>query len=262
MENRKVLFEVEDNIAYITLNNPGSLNALDESLLDELIEVMDESSDRTDVRTIIISGKGNAFSAGGDLNALKNALEQEPEECLGVVRKVGLAALRIRNARKPVIASIKGAAAGAGFNFALACDFRICTEDAKFIQSFVNIGLVPDMGGTYLLTQMIGAAKATELIMTGRTVEAKEALELGLVNKVVPGEDLEKATKEFANKLAQGPTKAFGNMKALVNRSAFSGLESILDNELEYQINCAKTEDFKEGVSAFLEKRKPEFKGK
>ncbi len=223
---------------------------------------MDKCSDDTDIRAIIITGEGKAFCAGGDINALKKALETDPESSFGVVRKVGLAALRIRNARKPVIASINGAAAGAGFNLALACDFRICADNAKFIQSFVNLGLVPDMGGTFFLTKMIGAAKATELIMTGRTVKAEEAEKLGLVNQVVSVEELENKTKEFAATLASSPTRALGNMKALINRSAFDGLENILDNELEYQIQCAKTEDFKEGVTAFLEKRPPTFKGK
>lgn len=262
MSYQKLDFKVEDSIATITLNNPKSLNALDEGMLDELTDVMDKCSDNTAIRAIVINGEGNAFCAGGDINALKNALDDDPENCLGVVRKVGLAALRIRNARKPVIASINGAAAGAGFNLALVCDFRICADNAKFIQAFINLGLVTDMGGAFLLTKMIGAAKATELIMTGRTVRAEEALELGLVNQVVSTEELDKATKEFATKLASAPTVALGHMKALVNRSTFDGFENMLDNEWEYQVQCAKTKDFKEGVTAFFDKRTPEFIGK
>jgi len=257
-----VVFDITDGVATLRLNRPDNRNALTAEMSGAIVDALDEAEKADNVRCLVITGTDGTFCAGGDINALKKALETDPESSFGVVRKVGLAALRIRNARKPVIASINGAAAGAGFNLALACDFRICADNAKFIQSFVNLGLVPDMGGTFFLTKMIGAAKATELIMTGRTVKAEEAEKLGLVNQVVSVEELENKTKEFAATLASSPTRALGNMKALINRSAFDGLENILDNELEYQIQCAKTEDFKEGVTAFLEKRPPTFKGK
>lgn len=261
MSFEKLTIEVKNEIATITLNSPDNLNALDPQMIEELIEVLDKCAGDNEIRAVILTAKGNAFCSGGDINALKNALEEAPEKSFGVIRKLGFTALRIRNLKKPVIAAINGAAAGAGFNLALACDFRICTEETKFVQAFVNIGLVSDMGGVHFLTQMLGAAKATELLMTGRTVSSKEAKEIGLVNQVVASDELEKASKELAATLASGPTKSLGKLKTLINRSAFSGLEESLNNELEYQIEAAKTEDFKEGVTAFLEKRKPEFKG-
>ena len=262
MEFNKIRYSVSDKVASIVLNSPKNLNALDEPMLDELIVALDKCAEDESVRAVIIAGEGKSFSAGGDIGFMLKGLETGNMVLGAAVRKVGVAGLRIRNLRKPVIASIQGAAAGAGFNLALLCDFRIAAENSKFIQAFVNIGLVPDMGGTFLLTRMLGAARATELIMTGRVVKAEEALSLGLVNKVVAVEELKKTTLQFADKLSNLPGVALGNMKTLVNRAAFFGFENDLDNETEYQIQCAKTEDFKEGIKAFVEKRKPNFQGK
>ena len=262
MDFKKIRFTVTDGIASIVLSSPKNLNALDEPMLDDLMVALDMCADDEAVRVIVISGEGKGFSAGGDIGMMLQGLESGDQKLGAGVRKAGVVALKIRNLRKPIIASLHGPVAGAGFNLALLCDFRIAEEGSKLIQAFVNIGLVPDMGGTFLLTRMLGAAKATELIMTGRPVSAKEALELGIVNEVVPFEDLEDATLKLAKKLSALPGVALGKMKALVNRAAFLGFENMLDNETEYQIQCSATEDFKEGIRSFAEKRKPNFKNK
>ncbi|QZY54007.1 enoyl-CoA hydratase/isomerase family protein [Crassaminicella profunda] len=263
MEFKKIKYSVSNGIASIILNSPKNLNALDAPMLEDLMVALDQCADDSKVKVVVISGEGNSFSAGGDISAMRKAVEGDIMEFFGPgIRNVGIVATKVRNLRKPVIASVKGAAAGAGFNLALVCDFRIAAENTKFIQAFVNIGLVPDTGGIFLLCRMLGVARATELAMLGRPVKASEALSLGLVNKVVPIEKLEEETIKFANKLSYLPSVALANMKSLINRTSFQGFENILDNETEYQIQCANTEDFKEGIKAFAEKRKPNFTGK
>ncbi len=157
---------------------------------------------------------------------------------------------------------MQGAAAGGGLSLALLCDFRIAAEDAKFIFAFVNIGLIPDCGGLLPLVKIVGTAKATELLMTAKLFSGKEAFDMGLVNESVPASQLEEATLKLALKLAGGPTLAFGRIKALINRTSFGDLELELDNETDYQVQSAQTEDHKEGINAFLEKRKPVFQGR
>lgn len=262
MDFEKIKYSQENGIASIKLNSPKNLNALSEPIVDELLIVLDMCADDENVKVVIISGEGKGFSAGGDIRMMLKGLDNDDKSLAKAVRKVGIMAMKIRNLRKPVIASVHGPAAGAGFNLALLCDFRIAAENATFIQAFVNIGLIPDTGGTFLLTRMLGVARATELIMTGRPVKANEALSLGLVNKVVEFENLESETMKFAQKLNDLPSVALGDMKALVNRAAFYGFENALDNETEYQSNLLNTEDFKEGIRAFSEKRKANFIGK
>ncbi len=263
MKLEKIRYSVENGIASVVLNSPENLNALDEAMTNELIAVLDMCSESGEVKVIVISGEGRSFSAGGDIRAMSEALEGDVMDFFGpVISNLGLVALKIRGIGKPVIASVKGAAAGAGANLALLCDFRVAAEGTKFIQAFVNIGLIPDTGGAFLLTRMLGTARATELLMLGRPVSAREALSLGMVNRVVPPEDLERETMQLAEKLRSLPPLALSNMKDLINRSIFQGFEEILDKEAEYQGRCALTGDFREGIRAFIEKRKPEFEGK
>ena len=262
MEFDKINFSVMEGIAIISLNSPKNLNALDELLLDDFNEALEICCNDDDIKVVIITGEGNAFSAGGDIGGMIKAIKTGDMFLAPGVRKVSYTALKLRNLKKPVIASVNGAAAGAGFNLALLCDFRVAADNAKFVQAFVNIGLIPDMGGTFLLTKMIGAAKATELLMLGRPVSAEEALSLGLVTKVVTTEELEAETIKLAKKLCSLPVQSLSNIKSLINRAAFNGFETDLQNEIEYQIACGQTEDFKEGVFAFAEKRKANFTGK
>ena len=262
MKFEKIKYGQENGIAFIKLNSPKNLNALSELVIEELSIALDICNDDKNVKVIVISGEGKGFSAGGDIGMMLKGLENNDDSLVKAVRKIGAMAMKIRNIRKPVIASVHGPVAGAGFNLALLCDFRIAAENSTFIQAFVKIGLIPDTGGTFLLTRMLGVARATELIMTGRPVKADEALSLGLVNKVVELEKLEEETLKFAQKINELPSIALGDMKALINRAAFDGFGNALDNETEYQSNLLNTEDFKEGIRAFSEKRKANFIGK
>jgi 2-(1,2-epoxy-1,2-dihydrophenyl)acetyl-CoA isomerase len=263
MEFSKIVFGQSQGIATIMLNSPQNLNAITADLAEEMIAALDRCDTDEAVRVIVITGSGRAFSSGGDIAAMKQALTQGSAVImLGPgVKKVSELALKIRSVRKPVIAAVNGFAAGAGANLAFVCDFRIAVEQAQFIEAFINIGLVPDMGGVYLLTKAVGYAKATELTMTGAPLTAQDALSFGLVNQVVPAESLNETVEKFAKKLASLPTLALGRIKMLINRATFDRLEMDLSNEYEYQLASATEPDFNEGINAFLEKRKPVFTG-
>jgi len=259
---KKIKYSVGKGMASIVLNSPQNLNALDEAMIDDLIAALDMCADDESVKVVVISGEGKGFSAGGDIGMMYKGIKGGNLDFGGAIEKVGKVSLKIKKLLKPVIASVKGAVAGAGFNVALACDFRIAAENAKFIQAFVNIGLVPDAGGVYLLTRGIGVPKATELIMTGKPLEADAALVLGLVNKVVALEELEAVTEKFAFTLANGPSLAYAGMKDLIFQSEYKEFEEFIEQEVGHQVTCGESEDFKEGVTAFVEKRKTNFKGK
>lgn len=259
---KMINYNVLDGIASLLLDSPKNLNALNEPMLDALVEAIDLCEKDENVKVIVISGAGKGFSAGGDIGAMMKGISTGELVFDSSMKKLETAALRIRNIKKPVIASLHGPVAGAGFNLALLCDFRIAAHNSKFIQAFVNIGLVPDMGGIFSLTRMLGVAKATELVMTGKPVGADEALNLGLVNQVVPLENLEDATLKFADSLCKKPSIALGHMKTMINNTTFEGLENSLVQEAQYQMACSETEDFVEGITAFAEKREANFKGK
>ena len=263
MTYEKILYEKQDGIAFITLNDPANRNTISGSVVEELGCCLDDCSDDPAVRVVVIRGAGGNFSAGGNINVMKERIEQgRHEDFKPGMRRLGAVASKIRAIRKPVIASMQGAAAGGGLSMALLCDFRIAAEDAKFIFAFVNIGLIPDCGGLLPLVKIVGTAKATELLMTAKLFSGKEAFDMGLVNEAAPASQLEEATLKLARKLAGGPTLAYGRIKALINRTSFGDLEMELDNETDYQVLSAQTEDHKEGINAFLEKRKPVFQGR
>lgn len=258
-----VLYQVSDGIGTITLNRPDRLNAIDDALSQELRAALGEASADFAVRCVLITGAGRAFCAGADLAAVQDAFVSGATLRVGeIIRsRYNPMIVPIVRMEKPVVAAVNGAAAGAGASIAFACDFRIASETARFIQAFVKIGLIPDSGGCYFLPRLLGVAKALELAMLGDAVDAPEALRLGLVTKVVPPDKLAEEARAFAERLAQGPTRALGLAKRAIAFGATSDLESTLEYEADLQDQLGLSEDAMEGVRAFLEKREPAFKG-
>jgi enoyl-CoA hydratase/carnithine racemase len=250
------------NIVTITLNRPEKLNAFVGHMRRDLAEALEEAGSDHTVRVVIITGAGRGFCAGGDVNFMAELIEKRDSEefsrLLGAARRVITA---IRQMTKPVIASINGPASGAGFNLALACDLRIASTAATFSQSFVKVGMHPDWGGTYFLPRMVTPNKACEMFFLGEPISAEEALNLGLVNRVVAPENLETATREMAERLRDAPPIALAAAKQAVYMSNAADLEEMLRYENEAQLRCFASEDGREGVQAFLDKRDPKFKG-
>jgi enoyl-CoA hydratase/carnithine racemase len=252
----------DDGIATITLNRPERLNAITFDVYHELIDFFARLRDEDDVRVIIITGTGRAFCSGGDVRDIIGALQGRDAE--GLLDFTRLTCDLIRNMRalpKPIIASLNGTTAGAGACIALASDIRIAAEEAKIAFVFVKVGLAgTDMGATYLLPRVVGFAKATELLMTGEFVEANEAERIGLYNRVVPRAQLETVTREFADKLAHGPSLGIAKTKEMLNRELHMSFESALEAEAVAQALCMQTPDFKEAHAAFIEKRPAKFR--
>jgi 2-(1,2-epoxy-1,2-dihydrophenyl)acetyl-CoA isomerase len=259
-----ILVEKRDKIAKITLNRPNALNAFNDKMGEEFYAALKEAEIDAETRCLIITGAGRAFSAGEDVSGLKERYGGGEHPSLGdhLRKKYHPMIAKIRNMEKPVVARLNGIAAGSGASIALACDIRIASEEAGLKQAFIGVGLVPDSGSSYFLTQTLGPGRALELIMTGRTVGAKEAETLGLVTKTVPSSELDKTVDEIAEKLANGPTKALGLSKRVVNQASRPELSDAMEYEAQNQDITGKTRDHIEAVQAFLEKRQPRFSGK
>ena len=258
-------YQTDNHIATITMNDPKTLNAFSTSLKNAMMEALNQADADEQVHVIILQGAGNHFSSGGHIGEmLENGMDSEAlaDKIHFMVSEVAEISLKLRNIHKPIIAKLEGAVAGAGMNLALTCDFRIAADNAKFVQAFVNIGLIPDAGGIYLLNQLIGAAKTTELVMLGDKLTAEDMARLNLVNAVVSAEDLDVSVQALATRLSNLPAKALASMKHMINTHAFMGLNEALDMEVNQQTMMAQTEDFKEGITAFMEKRKPIYVGK
>ena len=264
MEFTKLIYKVEDGIAVVTMNYMKNLNAIDEVMAEELIEAVAEIERDPEVKVAVLRGPGKAFSAGGDIGFFYDLIQQGGEIKMGpLIERVGVVADGIKKSSKMYITSVAGAAAGAGFSLAIAGDFVICADNAKFILAFVNLGLVPDTGAAYLLCKTIGTARAMELAATGRVMGAAEAKELGLVYQVTTPEELDEVTMKLARKLAAGPLVSYKCIKKQIYDAAYSDYKKwLVETEAPTQAECANTEDFKEGVKAFKEKRKPQFSGK
>jgi 2-(1,2-epoxy-1,2-dihydrophenyl)acetyl-CoA isomerase len=263
MGHETIIVEKKSQIARITLNRPESLNAVNDQMGEEFYAALKDAEKDTETRCLIITGAGRAFSAGEDVSGLKERYAGGSHPSLGdhLRKKYHPIIMRIRSMEKPIIARINGIAAGSGASIALACDIRIASEEAGLKQAFIGVGLVPDSGSSYFLTRTLGPGRALELIMTGRTVGAKEAETLGLVNRAVPAADLDTAVDEIADKLANGPTRALGLSKRVVNQAIRLELSEALEYEAQNQDIAGKTKDHLEAVQAFLEKRKPKFSG-
>lgn len=257
------LYEPSANgVATITLNRPERLNALTFEVYRELTDVFVALRSETDVRAVVITGAGRAFCSGGDVHDIIGELfKRDMEGLLEFTRMTCELVRNIRALRKPVIASLNGTTAGAGACIALASDIRIASEEAKIAFLFVKVGLSgADMGAAYLLPRVVGLAKATELLYTGDFISAREAERLGLYNRVVPSEQLAATTRDFAERLAQGPAFALAKTKELLDRQAHMSLEAALECEAQAQAICMQHPDYREAYDAFVEKRTPRFK--
>jgi 2-(1,2-epoxy-1,2-dihydrophenyl)acetyl-CoA isomerase len=264
MTYKCLLYEVKDGVATLTLNRPDRLNALGDTLREDLLDAVTRTAADADVRVMMLTGAGKGFCAGGDVKAMDEGRQAGRER--PVLDKIAPSRdrtlLAMRDAPQPIIAAINGAAAGAGMNLALACDLRIASTAAKFSQAFVKRGLHPDWGGTYFLPRVVGMAKACELIFTGDLIDAQEALRLGLVGRVVAPEELMPAADELARKIAAGPPLAIRLAKRALYHNADCDLRQALEFETFAQNICQDTEDAREGVRAFVEKRAPVFRGR
>lgn len=260
MAYETILYEVADGVATITLNRPGKLNAFNDQMIQEAIDAFKQAGRDDDVRCVVITGAGRGFSSGQDLSGFK---EREEHVTIGEHLRGGYNRLirRIATLEKPVIGAVNGVAAGAGCGVALACDLRIVSEKASFIQVFSKVGLIPDSGSTWTLPHLIGYARAYEMAVTADPVPAEKALAWGLANDVVPAEQLDEVVAAWAQRLAKGPTLAFGLTKRAMRRALITDLEDALAYEAMLQEVTGKSHDFQEGVEAFLEKRPPRYKG-
>lgn len=252
----------ESGVVTVTLDRPERLNAFAGHMRRDLAEILERAGSDPRVRVVVITGAGKAFCAGGDVEAMAELMERRDTEefarLLGAGRRVVAA---IRQMPKPVIASIPGPAAGAGCNLALACDIRLAARSATFAQSFVRLGLHPDWGGTYFLPRIVPPNIACEMFFLGDPVGAEEAWRLGLVNRVVADEELEAETRRWAERLRAAPLAVIAAAKHAVYASDHASLEQMMQYELEAQLRCFQTQDAREGVRAFLERRQPRFTG-
>lgn len=254
---------LEHGVLKIILNRPDVLNSFNYEMAEEVQAAFKNAETNDEIRCVLLTANGKAFCAGQDLKEVTEIAKDPDRELSEVVHHTYNPIIKaIRNLEKPVVCAVNGTAAGAGANIALACDMVLASVEAKFIQSFSNIGLIPDSGGTYFLPRLIGLARATELTFTGRPVKAPEAVDIGMIYKSVVPEELMQEATELCEKFAQMPTRGYGLTKKGFNAGFSNDLNTQLDLEADLQAEAGSTEDYNEGVQAFLEKRKPVFKGK
>lgn len=254
-----LLMDQSEGVLTVTLNRPDVLNAFSDAMLSDLHNALREAERDPAVRCIVLTGAGRGFCSGQDL---RDRTGQAPFSFADSLRRrYNPIILKLRTMEKPVLAAVNGVAAGAGCSLALACDLRVASEKASFIEVFARVGLVPDSGSTYLLPRLVGLSKALELSFTADAVDAGEALRLGLVNRLVPHDELMPRTLEFARRFAAGPTRAYGLIKRAINYGLGATLEQALDYEAYLQEVAGRTADHREGVAAFMEKRQANFKG-
>ncbi len=259
MSFENIIYEKKNGVATVTLNRPQAMNAFTIQMNGELQQALKDADDDKSIRCILLTGAGRGFCAGQDLKGRT----PEKKGSLGAsLRKLyNPIILRLQRTEKISVAAVNGVAAGAGCNLALACDLRVASEDATFIQAFARVGLAPDCGGSIVLPRLVGLSKAMELLLLAEPVDAREALRIGLVAKVFPAEDLAGAARAIAEKIAHGP-RSIGLIKRAVNRAVMHDLAAQLDYEAYLQEIAGRSADYDEGVRAFIEKRSPVFTGK
>ncbi len=260
MEYKHILFDVKDGIATLTLNRPEVYNAFNEAMSFEVIDALKKCRKDDAIRVVVITGAGKAFCSGQDLKDIQDKSDRSLGD--SVKRRYNPMIQLICETPKPFIARLNGVAAGAGASLALACDYVVASEKASLIEVFINVGLVLDSGSSYFLPRLVGLKRAFEFATQATRISAERALELGMVNKVVPADQLDDATAETARYYAQAPTKAVGMIKKLLHLSFQNDLRKMLEMEYYYQEIAGRSEDYREGVQAFVEKRKPRFQGK
>lgn len=259
MSYQFIRFDVANGVGRITLNRPDVLNSFDEEMADEVQKALDTCTKDAEIRAVMITGEGRAFCAGQDLE--EATADWAPEISEIVDKQYNPIIRKIRAIEKPVLAAVNGVAAGAGANIAYACDLAVAAESATFIQSFSKIGLIPDSGGTYFLPRLVGLQRAFGQMAFADKLEASKAKEMGLIWDCFPDKDFEKAATAMAEKLAKLPTIGLGLTKRALNASLANSLNQQLEIEKQLQSKAWETEDNKEGVKAFIEKREPDFKG-
>jgi 2-(1,2-epoxy-1,2-dihydrophenyl)acetyl-CoA isomerase len=262
MEFTTLLFEVRDQVAHITLNRPEAANSINEEMGKDLMHAALRCDEDPGIRAVLISGAGKIFSGGGDLKAFLSKGDQLPYHVKEITTYLHAAVSRFTRMDAPVVAAVHGAVAGAGMSIAIACDVVVAAETTRFMVAYTRAGLTPDGSATYFLPRIVGLKRALELTLTNRMFSAQEALQWGLVTRVVPDNELLAQARAIAVQLAAGPTRAYGVSKRLLHSGWAETLETQMENESQAIANSARTADAREGITAFLEKRPPKYKGK
>ncbi len=261
MEYTTLLFDVRDHVAHITLNRPDAANSINEEMGKDLMHAALRCDEDPEIRAVLISGSGKIFSGGGDLKAFSAKGNQLPYYIKEITTYLHAAMSRFTRMDAPVVAALHGAVAGAGMSIAIACDIVIAAETTRFTVAYTRAGLVPDGSSTYFLPRIVGLKRALELTLTNRIFSAQEALQWGLITRVVPDNELLAQARAVAVQLANGPTRAYGISKRLLHSGWTETLETQMENESQAIANSARTRDAREGITAFLEKRSPQYKG-
>lgn len=256
-KDQHLISKVNEGIMHLTLNRPESLNAFSPDMMTGLKNAIHQAKEDESIRVVVLSGAGRSFSAGGDVKTMGTSGAVETYDHIGRLNELIVA---MRDLEKPIIAAVHGFAAGAGFNLALACDMILASEGSKFIMSFSRVGLISDGGGSYFLPRLVGPYRAKELLFRAEPITVEEAHSLGIVNHVYPLNEFEGKIRAFADNIAKGPSKTYGFIKKITNQSLTSSLDEILEQERIIQATLVSTEDHKEGIQAFKEKREPEFR--
>lgn len=261
MEFKTLLFDIRENVAHITLNRPEAANSINEEMGMDLMHAALHCDEDPEIRAVLISGAGKIFSGGGDLKAFLAKGDQLPYHVKEITTYLHAAISRLTRMDAPVVAAVHGAVAGAGMSIAIACDVVVAAETTRFMVAYTRAGLVPDGSSTYFLPRIVGLKRALELTLTNRMFSAQEALQWGLVTRVVADNELLAQARAIAVQLAAGPTRAYGVSKRLLHSGWTETLETQMENESQAIANSARTADAREGITAFLEKRKPKYKG-